>query len=154
MGSSSEGTVRCLNADFTKEKYGSGGRIWMPLMTSRDLWLQSRPFSFNLLRVFWNPISGSHLLINYIDNFNLTFRKINMSNEIALVVGAGKGWIASLARTLYTDGMKVILAARNVENSKLLEVKLMAHLSSVMQVTLIKSNKCLNKLMISTITLI
>ena len=24
MGSSSEGTVRCLNADFTKEKYGGG----------------------------------------------------------------------------------------------------------------------------------
>ena len=38
-----------------------------------------------------------------------------MSNEIALVVGAGKGLSASLARTLYTDGMKVILAARNVE---------------------------------------
>ena len=38
-----------------------------------------------------------------------------MSNEIALVVGAGKGLSASLARTLYTDGMKVILAARNIE---------------------------------------
>ena len=41
-----------------------------------------------------------------------------MSNEIALVVGAGKGLSASLARTLYTDGMKVILAARNVEKLK------------------------------------
>ena len=41
-----------------------------------------------------------------------------MSNEIALVVGAGKGLSASLARTFYTDDMKVILAARNVEKLK------------------------------------
>ena len=26
MGSSSEGTVRCLNSDFTEEKYGGGGQ--------------------------------------------------------------------------------------------------------------------------------
>ena len=41
-----------------------------------------------------------------------------MADEIALIVGAGKGLSASLARILYTDGMKVILAARNVEKLK------------------------------------
>jgi len=38
-----------------------------------------------------------------------------MASEIALIVGAGKGLSASLARACATRGMKVALAARNAE---------------------------------------
>jgi NAD(P)-dependent dehydrogenase (short-subunit alcohol dehydrogenase family) len=38
-----------------------------------------------------------------------------MTNEVALIVGAGKGLSASLARACAKRGMKVALAARNVE---------------------------------------
>ena len=38
-----------------------------------------------------------------------------MANEIALIVGAGKGLSASLARTCAKRGMKVAVAARNTE---------------------------------------
>ena len=41
-----------------------------------------------------------------------------MPEEIALIVGAGKGLSASLARLFHSEGMKVILAARNIEKLK------------------------------------
>jgi short-subunit dehydrogenase len=41
-----------------------------------------------------------------------------MPGEIALIVGAGKGLSASLARLFHSEGMKVILAARNIEKLK------------------------------------
>ena len=41
-----------------------------------------------------------------------------MPEEIALIVGAGKGLSASLARLFHSEGMKVILAARNTEKLK------------------------------------
>ena len=41
-----------------------------------------------------------------------------MPEEIALIVGAGKGLSASLARLFHSEGMKVILAARNTEKIK------------------------------------
>jgi len=40
---------------------------------------------------------------------------MRMANEIALIVGAGKGLSASLARACAKRGMKVALAARNTE---------------------------------------
>ena len=41
-----------------------------------------------------------------------------MPEEIALIVGAGKGLSASLARLFHSEGMKVILAARKTEKLK------------------------------------
>ena len=41
-----------------------------------------------------------------------------MPEEISLIVGAGKGLSASLARLFHSEGMKVILAARNIEKLK------------------------------------
>ena len=38
-----------------------------------------------------------------------------MEQEIAVIVGAGKGLSASLARKFSSVGMKVVLAARNIE---------------------------------------
>ena len=43
-----------------------------------------------------------------------------MPEEIALIVGAGKGLSASLARLFHSEGMKVILAARNIEKLKII----------------------------------
>ena len=41
-----------------------------------------------------------------------------MPEEIALIVGTGKGLSASLARLFHSEGMKVVLAARNIEKLK------------------------------------
>ena len=41
-----------------------------------------------------------------------------MPEEIALIVGAGKGLSASLARLFHSEGMKVVLTARNIEKLK------------------------------------
>ena len=44
-----------------------------------------------------------------------------MPEEIALIVGAGKGLSASLARLFHKEGMKVSLAARNIDKLILIE---------------------------------
>ena len=42
-------------------------------------------------------------------------------NESVLIVGAGSGLSASLARLCGAKGMKVVLAARNIEKLKVLK---------------------------------
>ena len=58
--------------------------------------------------------------------------------ESVLIVGAGSGLSASLARLCGSKGMKVVLAARNIEKLKDLKKEINAHLIKC-DVTNIKS---------------
>ena len=58
--------------------------------------------------------------------------------ESVLIVGAGSGLSASLARLCESKGMKVVLAARNIEKLKDLKKEIKAHLIKC-DVTNIKS---------------
>ena len=57
-------------------------------------------------------------------------------NESALIVGAGSGLSASLAQLCASRGMKVVLAARNIEKLKNLKKKLVLIQLNVMPPTL------------------
>ena len=55
---------------------------------------------------------------------------MNTASEVALIVGAGRGLSASLARRCHGDGMRVALAARNVDKLSALAVEIGAQVFS------------------------
>ena len=56
--------------------------------------------------------------------------------ESVLIVGVGQGLSTSLARLCFSKGMKVVLAARNVEKLEDLKKEVMQKLINVTQVIL------------------
>ena len=57
-------------------------------------------------------------------------------DESVLIVGAGSGLSASLARLCFSKGMKVVLAARNIEKLEDLKKEIKAETLNVTQATL------------------
>ena len=57
-------------------------------------------------------------------------------SESVLIVGAGSGLSASLAQLCASKGMKVVLAARNIEKLRDLKKKLVLTQLNVMPLTL------------------